>query len=182
MSLKKKFLLLSGLAALAAVPAMSSPLHTFGPFSHYLNIDFDAQSTSAGHVNWSTWTPPGSTPGTRYVDLTLNAKLSGEGQCYEFRIEASSAVANPDLQLWTADGRSIDDDGPNLDRKPNAKMWITSPYKVRVSAYSTGSNSVDFGISNFCYIATTSAQCDDGIRPFYNQATNSIVRANSLAN
>jgi hypothetical protein len=61
-------------------------------------------------------------------------------------------------------------------------MWITSPYKVRVSAYSTGSNSVDFGISNFCYIATTSAQCDDGIRPFYNQATNSIVRANSLAN
>lgn len=187
MSLKKKFLFLSGLSVLAAAPAFASTFFRNSPGQIFTSMDFSAASTVAGHQNWGFWTPTTSgSAGTRFVDVGLDAKPSGVGQCYEIRVDGGPGAANPDIQLYTADSRSIDDDGPNGSRTPLARLWITGSgaleYNLRFSAYSTASNNVDFGIRNDLITATTSAQCDNGVYPFYNQSTNTILRANSLAN
>jgi len=183
MSLKMKSLIFSGLAVLVAVPAFAGTYFENSPGSSITSIDFSAVSFAPGHTNWNMWTPPTSgSAGTRYVDLELNGKPAGGGQCYEIQIGGGPGTANPDIQLYTQGAASIDDDGPNGNRMPLARLWITSSFNLRVSAYSTASNDVDFTINNFLITATTSTQCDNGSYPFYNQSTNTVLRANSTAN
>lgn len=181
MSVKKNFLRLAGLVGLCALPALSSD-HFFvnQPNFIYTTLDFGAQV--AGHLQWSTWTTPSGSAGTKFVQVQLGPKSGGAGQCYSIHVEAPGGTANPDLQFWTPDSRSIDDDGPAGDRRPNARLWITSSFNLKVSAFNNASNSVDFAIYNFLESATSAAACDDGVSPFYNQATNVITRANSLVN
>lgn len=184
MSFKIKSLMFSGFAVLVAVPAFAGTYFENSPSSSITSIDFSSVSSAPGHINWSTWTPPTSgSSGTRYLDLELNSKPAGAGgQCYEIQIGAGPGTANPDIQLFTQGAASIDDDGPNGNRMPLARLWITSSFNLRVSAYSNASNDVDFAINNFLITATTAAQCDNGSYPFYNQSTNTVLRANSTAN
>jgi len=183
MSLKIKSLIFSGLAVLVAVPAFAGTYFHNTPGSILTSIDFSSVSFAPGHINWSMWTPPTSgSEGTRFVDLELNGKPAGGGQCYEIQVEGGPATANPDIQMYTQGAASIDDDGPNGSRMPLARLWITSSFNLRFSAYSNASNDVDFAIHNFLITATTSAQCDNGSYPFYNQSTNTVLRANSTAN
>lgn len=182
MSFKKKILSLSAFAALCATPAISGPYFANKPFWAYGVHDFSASSSVAGHLACDTWTTPGGSVGTKYMTLNLSQKLSGAGQCYGITIEDQGATDNPDLRFWTPDNRSIDDDGPSPSRMPRARFWITSDFILKISAYNSGSNSVDFGIYNYLESATSAATCDDGVTPFYNQATNTILRANSRVN
>jgi len=183
MSLKLKSLVFSGLAVLVAVPAFAGTYFQNSPGSIFTSIDFSSVSFAPGHINWSSWTPPTSaSEGTKFVDLELSGKPAGGGQCYQIQVGAGPATANPDIQLYTQGAASIDDDGPNGSRTPLARLWITSTFNLRVSAYSNASNDVDFGISNFLITATTPAQCDNGSYPFYNQSTDTVLRANSTAN
>jgi len=179
-----KSLIFSGLAALAAVPAFSGTYFQNSAGSIFTSIDFSSVSFAPGHINWSMWTEPSSgSTGTRYVDLELSGKPVGGGQCYEIRATAGPGTANPDIQMFTqAGGQSIDDDGPGGNRLPLARLWITSSFNLRLSAFSNASNDVDFGISNYLITATTAAQCDNGSYPFYNMSTNTVLRANTTAN
>jgi hypothetical protein len=184
MSIKKKFLMLSGLAVLAAAPAFAGTYFANSPGFIFTSMDFSSVSFASGHLNWNMWTEPSSgSTGTRYVDIELNGKPTGGGQCYEIRVGAGPGTANPDIQMFTQGGAiSIDDDGPNGNRMPLARLWITSSFNVRLSAFSNASNDVDFGVNNYLITATTSSACDNGSYPFYNQTTNTVLRANSTAN
>lgn len=183
MSFKMKSLIFSGLAVLASAPAFAGTYFENSPGAIITSIDFSSVSFANGHINWSMWTPPSSgSAGTRYVDLELNGKPAGGGQCYEIQVSGGPGTANPDIQLYTQGAQSIDDDGPNGSRTPLARLWITSSFNLRLSAYSNASNDVDFTINNFLITATTSTACDNGSYPFYNQSTNTVLRANSTAN
>ena len=184
MSRKIKSLIFSGLAVLVAVPAFAGTYFQNSPGSIKTSIDFSSVSFAPGHINWSLWTPPSSnSAGTRYVDLELNGKPgTGGGQCYEIQVSGGPATPNPDIQMYTQGAASIDDDGPSGSVTPLARLWITSSFNLRFSAYSSASNDVDFTINNYLVTATTSAQCDNGSYPFYNQSTNTVLRANSTAN
>src|SRR3954464_9321051 len=102
MSFKMKSLIVSGLAVLVAAPAFAGTYFANSPGSIVTSIDFSSVSFAPGHVNWSMWTPPTSgSAGTRYVDLELNGKPAGGGQCYEIHVEGGPATANPDIQMFT---------------------------------------------------------------------------------
>jgi hypothetical protein len=182
MSLKKYVLQLTALTALCATSAFAGPYIANKPWWAFTHIDFAASSALAGHVGWDTWTVNGSA-GTKFMRLVLDKKSSGAGQCYSISIEDQGAIETVDLQFFNdATGVSIDDDGPAGDRRPRARFWITSEFFLRISAFSNSYNNVDFGIYNYLESATTAATCDDGVSPFYNQATNTLVRANTTAN
>jgi hypothetical protein len=182
MMFKNKLMKFASLAALCAAPAMADFYYQNMPYFIWTPIDFSAQSTISGHNTWGTWTPPGGSAGTKKFLLALNSNGSG-GACYSLSFEAGPGTSNPDLRLWTNDNRSIDDDGPSGSYLPRALLWITGPYQVTVSAYSTSSNNVDFAIYNYLYTGVTSAaSCNDGVTPFFNMADNSIARANSTVN
>jgi hypothetical protein len=184
MSLNLKSLIFSGLAALAAVPAFSGTYFANTTAFTFISFDFSSVSFAPGHLNWNMWTEPTSgSAGTRYVDIELNGKPLGGGQCYEMRVSGGPGTANPDIQMFSQAGvLSIDDDGPGGSRTPLARLWITSSFNVRLSAYSSASNDVDFGVNSYLITATTAAQCDNGSYPFYNMSTNTVLRANSTAN
>jgi hypothetical protein len=114
--------------------------------------------------------------------LFLGQKITGAGQCYSISIEDQGASETVDLRFWGPGNVSIDDDGPGLERRPRARFWITAEYELKISAFSNSYNNVDFGIYNYLESATSAATCDDGVSPFYNQATNVLVRANTLVN
>jgi hypothetical protein len=183
MSFKKHLVRFSTLMALSSSAVLAGPYFANKPWWAYSTLDFSASSSVAGHLSWDTWTPPAGTAGTKYVNLALSKKISGGGQCYAINIEDQGASEVADLRYWTQDNRSIDDDGPAGDRRPVARFWITGDFILKISAYSTSYNNVDFGIYNYIYEnVTTAAACDDGVSPFYNQVTDTILRANTTAN
>jgi len=182
MSFKKYLIRFSALAALCSSAVVAGPYFANKPYWIFTPVDFNASSGTAGHLNWDTWTPPGGTAGTKYISINLSKQFSNAGQCYSISISDQGAYETVDLRFWTDDNRSIDDDGVFPNRQPQARFWITSDFALKISAYSTSYNNVDFGVYNYLEAATTAASCDDGVSPFYNQVTNTILRANTTAN
>ena len=178
MNFKKNILRLSGLMALCAAPAMA--FYQLGGYQTTTIFDFAAQSSLPGHRQWNTWTVNGS-GGTKAFQLDLTAKASGAAQCYIVSFTGGQATPNPDLQLWTISG-SLDDDGPSPSRLPLARVWVTGAVNLTVSAYNNTYNDSDFRLHTTQTTATTSAACDDGVSPFYNEATGTTLRANTTAN
>lgn len=179
MNFKNNLLSLSSLLALCAAPAMAF-YQLGGPVTRTI-MDFAAESTLPNHRKWNTWTPPGGSAGTKAFQLDLFTKLSGAAQCYIVEFTGGQATNNPDLRIWNL-GASLDDDGPGANRLPKARVWVTSSVNLTISGYSTAQNNSDFALITTQTTATTSAGCDDGVSPFYNQATNTTVRANTTVN
>jgi hypothetical protein len=183
MSYNKYLVRLAALTALCSSAVLAAPYYANKPYWIFTTIDFSAASTKAGHVDWSTWTTPSGSAGTKYVEIVLSKQFSNAGTCYAINIDDTGPVETADLRFWTWDNRSIDDDGPAGNREPNALLWITSDFTLKVSAFSNSYNNVDFGIYNYIIDGvTTAAGCNDGVTPFYNQVNNTILRADSAVN
>lgn len=178
MNFKKNLLRLSGMIALCAAPALTF-YQQGGPTTRTI-FDFAADSSVAGHRKWNKATFNGS-PGTKNFQLDLTTKASGAAQCYIVEFLGGQATGNPDLQIWNL-GASLDDDGPGANRLPKARVWVTSSVNLTIAAFSNLHNNSDFNLITTQTTATTAAGCDDGVSPFYNQATNTTVRANTTVN
>jgi hypothetical protein len=185
------------LACAVLTVALCRPAAAEITFSHYasaaeLYVDFSAHSHVSGHRRWDTWTPPGQPTATRFMDFQF---LAGgdhlNGSCYElfFSPAAGTSLAT-DIRVWAMmfeDGtyRSVDDDGPYPDRLPRVRLWTDGSRhffgRVRISAYSSLFNDVDFSI--YAYVSDKSAsECDDGVTAFYNFDWDYINQPDSTVN
>lgn len=180
MSIKKRFLQIASLTAFCVTPILSAEIWV----SHkpiYMRNYVDYQVVSGGDT-YPTWQPPGGSSGTNYFHLHMDY-YSGNGACYTIWADPGTRTSNPDIRIWTNDGRSIDDDGPNGSYRPRVTAWITGSAYFKISAYSSSSNTSDFIINSSIDPSKTSAsQCDDGVSPFYNKVNDQITRANTTVN
>lgn len=158
-------------------------------------VDFST-TTLSGHQTWATWQPPSGSANTRYFRYNFNG--SSGGRCYQLQFATVSGTeSNTDIQLFTPNQgvavRSLDDNGPNGNKLPNAGIWVphASLSWITISAKSPSFNNVDFKMISRIVtnlngtLPTHSDQCRTalgGSTPFYNAGTGELYNANSLSN
>ncbi|MDB5049939.1 MAG: hypothetical protein JWO30_3010 [Fibrobacteres bacterium] len=146
-------------------------------------IDFSMSTGAGGHSNWFTWTPPGGSAGTKYIDLQLAGESSGGNKsCFEVSIvTASHSAADTDLRAWYG-SNSIDDDGPAGSRLPYFRFWGSTTLNLTISAYSTSYNAVDFYVQVIRTLQSSKANCATGNNYPTIDDAGSISNANNTSN
>jgi hypothetical protein len=114
-------------------------------------VDWSSNTTTAGHVNYGTWTDPWANT-TKYFNYNIVSLNSGlTGQCLQIQaIDLTNLSADPMIWVKTTNGvwTLLSDD--RFGRLPYARIyayegfWTTQFGRIRVSAFNHDHNSEAF--------------------------------------
>jgi hypothetical protein len=121
--------------------------------------------------SYATWTDPVGNGPNKYTDYTLRNFHSTRNLCYDV-ITRQLNTSNPDTRIWAKTGSSawqpVSDDLSSGVYQSTGRIWLppNTAVTLRISAYSSASNSMDFKLVTHLMYETEFASCRNVSRPF----------------
>lgn len=163
-------------------PYYSSPDDGSGEFFIDWNVDFSSQ-VIPDHQNIGIWTDPTGKQNLKFIDLTIRG---GGNSCIEVEtLPMSGSSAYQDTRMWWTDHDSHDywqplDDNGGLDSYSKSVLFFNysiSHIFVRISAFDTRSNNLDFRIRLKEKPASTVQECNPNLIPYFLGGSQKIIPA-----
>lgn len=161
-------------------PYYASPDDGNGQFYSSWPVDFTAQ-VATDHQNTGIWTDPSGKQNLKFVDLTLRG---GGNSCIEVRTQALTGTGQyQDTRMWWTDHDSHDnwqplDDNSGIDNYSKAVLFFNyniSHIFVRISAYDTRSNDMDFQIVVLETPRSTRQTCNPNLEPYFLGGSQKVI-------
>jgi hypothetical protein len=145
--------------------ATANPGATTATVKQY--VDWTAKTSTTGHSNWSTFTPPGKTAAVKYLTVTGAANSDVAG-CYEL-YTSKFGTTSADTQIWLKDNSgawiSLNDDFGGTNYSHVMVQWLngantrgSTQQRIRVAAFSSTFNMDQFYL-NTKFVSNDPADC-----------------------
>jgi hypothetical protein len=161
-------------------PYYTSPDYGSGQFYSFWQVDFSSQ-VGPDHQNIGYWTDPTGKQNLKFVDLTIRG---GANSCIEIETSALSGMDQyQDTRMWWTDHDSHDywqalDDNGGFDNYSKSVLFFGASIShifVRISAYDTRSNNMDFQIAVKETPNSSMEACNPNLVPYFLGGSQKVI-------